>query len=177
MASGCLVCFKDELVLVLLLLVSLWSLIWFCGDFGQVEQLWLFFLFLLFLVFLPFGDSADELLGFLAVKRFYMNLCWLLWSTAWPGTNLVTPRVCVCCWACTRPGELLGCVCVHMLGIWLVSWLRDGSARQLWSYPFPFHLVSNLPSGYATWHNLCLLCLCAGSKWWSNGHDDLQAQD
>jgi hypothetical protein len=127
------------------------------------------------LVTYPAAWSMTEL-GFTVEKVLY---AWplLLWSTALPGMCWWLLSVLCVCAACTRPGELLGCVCVHMLGIWLVSWLRDGSARQVWSYPLPFHLVSNLPSGYATWHNLCLLCLCAGSNWWSNEHDDLQAQD
>jgi hypothetical protein len=92
-----------------------------------------------------------------------MILALLCWSTAWPaacGDSLA----CVCCWACTLPGEQVGCVCVSS-ALYLAWFLAEsGSARQSCEHILSvaiFFLTCQvaLPLGIT----LALLCLCAGS--------------
>ena len=145
-----------------------WYLGLFSGNWGMGETALAVHLFLVFLscscylVTYPAAVSM-EWLGF-GSEKFIYDPCKLSWSTARPDFSWWHTELCVCCAACTLLCEQPSYVCVHMLGIWLVSWPR---VDQLGSFG---HILSNsiwffnLPNGYATWHNFYLLWLCAGSK-------------
>jgi hypothetical protein len=62
------------------------------------------------------------------------------------------------------------------LGLGLV----EGSARQSCGIIHHIHFFSNLPSGFATWHNLFFFFVCdfvQGSTIDQNGHGGHQIQD
>jgi hypothetical protein len=86
-----------------------------------------------------------EWLGFGCEKLMYASPL-LLWSTARSGTILVTPWLCMCWWACTSPCELLALCMVGTCVLWI------SSACLMLS--FYFHILANLPSGFAAWHNV-----------------------
>jgi hypothetical protein len=72
-----------------------------------------------------------------------------------------SPAVCVWCAACTLLCEQPSCVCVHILGIWLVSWLRvDQLGRLDIIHHSHFFLTCQvaMPLGIT----FLLLWLCAG---------------
>jgi hypothetical protein len=116
-----------------------------------------------------------------ACRWIWLRVCFwkaYMWcSLALPGrqlgsAHLVTHWWCVCV-LCYMHTQWLGVEHAHMLCVLLVcmcvpdplnlAW--RGSARQSCDIIHHIHFFSNLPSGFATWLNLCfVLCVCAGIK-------------
>jgi hypothetical protein len=78
------------------------------------------------LVFLISGDlpvmPVDGLLV-LAVEKGFIPPCFALLVDNTPWQLLVTHCWCVCCAACTLPGEQAGCVCVLSAWYLACAWL------------------------------------------------------
>jgi hypothetical protein len=83
------------------------------------------------------------------------SLAWSLW---W-----LSLTVCAVEHAHCLVSSVAVCVCTWYseLGLEMIS-----SAELIHIHNFPF--LFNLPSGYATWHNFYLLCLCTGIINWSH---------
>lgn len=148
-ASGC------WLKLALLLLASLW---WSISSALVLQQTVLGgtvldslagCVVLAVLVCLPFGAAIDEQLGFASEKVLYLPLlASLVDSTACHHGD--SPLVCVCCWTCSKPCELL---VGSLVGTCALEWI---SSADPWSYPH-----NSIYLLIATWHNvyLCLVVL------------------
>jgi hypothetical protein len=128
-------------MLALLLLASLWCLSWSCGDFGQVEQQWCSSCSCVLAIWWLTKLLVDGLLV-LAVEKVLYAPCFALLvdNKAWPPSVTHWP-VCVWCAACTVPCELLDCVCVPVLGIWLGPWLWDDQLGRADPYLLKFYFL------------------------------------
>jgi hypothetical protein len=153
-------------LLALLLLMSLWSLVYFL----VIGNRWN-------------SSSCSPVLGVLGCSWWTYHCC-CRWMSKWlgfehwkgyiwccyalPGRQLVSGHfgdslmLCVCCATCTSSAWVLSmhtwCVCClgvcvnQILCIWLGK-DQLGRVDHICSFSF----VSNLPSGYATWHNSSLV--------------------
>jgi hypothetical protein len=169
---------------LLLLVACAWSTPWFVSQQETVPCLscswmkfWLCVLPVLsVLVFWWLTNlPADEW----ARVCFWKAYMWC--SLALPGRQLLLVTLvthCVCVQHAHSPVSRL-CVCVgRCCAPEPGTWLWHGSARPLWSYLLisHFYLISNLPSGKATWLNSVFALICAGNqqliqKWiWSSSN-------
>jgi hypothetical protein len=157
----------DVLALLLLVLVIL---VWFCGEFGQIEQ--------------QCCSSCSSAFAFWWLTRWRClvddwarftvgeGFIWLAFvSLVDSSTFPFGDSLCVCA-ACTQPCEQAVCVSADALHL-AVRVDQIGSLDHILSW---FNIFANLPIGIATWHNVLFVWfVCRDHE--IDQDEDLQAQD